>query len=299
MQKGLVFDIKRFAVHDGKGVRSTVFLKGCPLHCAWCHNPEGMINKRRIWQVQNRCIGCGACLQACTQQALYRESGKICFSPAHCISDGACARICTTGALKWDSTEMTVEDVMEVVRRDHIVYEKSGGGITLSGGEPTGEQAEFALAILKQCKEEGYHTTIESCMFTSRDVVRRFEEVVDDFIVDIKIFDGERHRKATGVDNARILENIKELSEKHFLLIRTPMIPGYTNDLENVRAIGDFVKKLPNVRMELLNFNPLFTQKYQYRGEHPECPMAERLSEEEMELRRNILREKGIVVIQS
>lgn len=299
MQKGLVFDIKRFAVHDGKGVRSTVFLKGCPLHCAWCHNPEGMINKRRIWQVQNRCIGCGACLQACTQQALYRESGKIYFSPAHCISDGACARICTTGALKWDSTEMTVEDVMEVVRRDHIVYEKSGGGITLSGGEPTGEQAEFALAILKQCKEEGYHTTIESCMFTSRDVVRRFEEVVDDFIVDIKIFDGERHRKATGVDNARILENIKELSEKHFLLIRTPMIPGYTNDLENVRAIGDFVKKLPNVRMELLNFNPLFTQKYQYRGEHPECPMAERLSEEEMELRRNILREKGIVVIQS
>lgn len=299
MQKGLVFDIKRFAVHDGKGVRSTVFLKGCPLHCAWCHNPEGMINKRRIWQVQNRCIGCGACLQACTQQALYRESGKICFSPAHCISDGACARICTTGALKWDSTEMTVEDVMEVVRRDHIIYEKSGGGITLSGGEPTGEQAEFALAILKQCKEEGYHTTIESCMFTSRDVVRRFEEVVDDFIVDIKIFDGERHRKATGVDNARILENIKELSEKHFLLIRTPMIPGYTNDLENVRAIGDFVKKLPNVRMELLNFNPLFIQKYQYRGEHPECPTAERLSEEEMELRRNILREKGIIVIQS
>lgn len=297
MESGLVFDIKRFAVHDGAGIRTTVFLKGCPLRCAWCHNPEGMVNRQRIWQVRNRCIGCGVCVKACTQKALRAEGGRIHFDAARCISDGGCARVCTTGALRWDSKRMTVEEVMEVLRRDRIAYEKSGGGVTLSGGEPMGEQAEFALAILAQCKREGFRTTVESCMFTSIEILRRFEEVTDQFITDIKILDSERHRAATGVENRRILENIKELSKRHSLLLRTPMIPGYTEDLENVRAIGAFVRELPGAWMELLNFNPLFVQKYRYRGEVPECPQGERLTREEMELRRGILENMGIEVV--
>lgn len=297
METGLIFDIKRFAVHDGKGIHSTVFLKGCPLRCAWCHNPEGMVNKRRIWQVQNRCIGCGACIRACTQGALREENGQIHLEASRCLSDGSCAKVCTTGALRWDSSQMTVEEVMEVLRRDGIAYKKSGGGITLSGGEPMGEQSEFALSILSQCKKEGFRTTVESCMFTSMETIRRFEKVTDDFIVDIKIFDNVRHKEATGVENHRILENIRELATRRELLIRTPMIPGYTDDLENIREIGTFVKKLPGVRMELLNFNPLFVQKYRYRGEEPVCPPGSPLSREAMELRRSILEKMGITVL--
>lgn len=297
METGLIFDIKRFAVHDGKGIRSTVFLKGCPLRCAWCHNPEGMVNKRRIWQVQNRCIGCGTCIRACTQGALREKKGQIHLEASRCLSDGSCAKVCTTGALRWDSSRMTVEEVMEVLRRDGIAYKKSGGGITLSGGEPMGEQSEFALAILSQCKREGFRTTVESCMFTSMETIRRFEKVTDDFIVDIKIFDNVRHKEATGVENHRILENIRELAARRELLIRTPMIPGYTDDLENIREIGIFVKKLPGARMELLNFNPLFVQKYRYRGEEPVCPPGSPLSREAMELRRSILEKMGITVL--
>ncbi len=298
-QKGLVFDIKRFAVHDGQGIRSTVFVKGCPLRCAWCHNPEGLINKRRIWQVQNRCIGCGVCLEACTQGALRLEEEHIVFDSSRCISDGGCEKVCTTRALQWDSREMTVEDVMEVVRRDCIAYKNSGGGVTVSGGEPMGEQADFAAAVLRRCKEEGFRTTVESSLFTKRETLKQFEEVVDDFIVDIKIFDSDRHKAATGVENQIILDNIRYLAENHELLIRTPMIPGYTDDDENIKAIGEFVRTLPQAKMELLNFNPLFVQKYQYRGETPECPPGERFSEKEMERRREILRDLGITVVQS
>lgn len=134
-------------------------------------------------------------------------------------------------------------------------------------------------------------------MFTSMETIRQFEKVTDDFIVDIKIFDNMRHKEATGVENHRILENIQELATRHELLIRTPMIPGYTDDLENIREIGTFVKKLPGVRMELLNFNPLFVQKYRYRGEEPVCPPGSPLPAEAMELRRCILEKMGITVI--
>lgn len=301
MDRGLVFDIKRFAVHDGKGIRSTVFLKGCPLRCAWCHNPEGLVNKRRIWRVNNRCIGCGACVEVCSQKALTRSKDTIVFDPSLCISDGTCAKVCTTGALRWDSELMTVDEVMDVIRRDSVAYEKSGGGVTVSGGEPMSEQAEFALAILKACKDEGLKTAVESSLFTPNDTMRRFEEVVDDFICDIKVIDPARHKEATGVDNSLILDNIKDLSTRRSILLRTPMIPGYTSDEENIKSIGEFVGALPNmkthIKMELLNFNPLFTQKYHYREEEPVCPPGERFSEEEMERRRNILKGYGIEVI--
>ena len=296
-EKGLVFDIKRFAVHDGKGIRTTVFLKGCPLRCAWCHNPEGMVNKRKVWWVQKNCIGCGNCIRSCSREALRAEPEGIHRVEERCIGCGACVDVCPAGAMRWDSSWMTVEEVMEILRRDRIAYEKSGGGITVSGGEPTGEQAGFALALLAECKKEGFRTSIESSLYTNPEVLEQFEEVVDDFIVDIKIFDSVRHKKAAGVDNQLILDNIWALASRHALLIRTPMIPGYTSDLDNIQAIGEFVKKLPNARMELLNFNPLYSQKYHYQGREPVCPQAEKLSNEEMEQRRQILERMGISVV--
>ena len=249
MEKGLVFDIKRFAVHDGKGIRSTVFLKGCPLRCAWCHNPEGMVKKRRVWWVENHCIGCGACVNSCPRKAITADKKGMHVNPALCKGCSTCIDGCPTGAMRWDSKEMTVDEVMEVIRRDSIAYKKSGGGVTISGGEPTGEQAEFALAILRECKKEGFRTAIESSLYTRPEILEQFEDVVNDFIADIKIFDEERHKEATGVSNKRILENIRDLTSRHKLLLRTPMIPGYTSDLENIRAIGEFVRKLPNVEM--------------------------------------------------
>lgn len=299
MEAGLVFDIKRFAVHDGKGIRTTVFLKGCPLHCAWCHNPEGMRNQTRVWWVKNHCVGCGTCIDSCSHQAIKADEKGIHVNTELCVRCGCCIDACPTGSMRWDGKEMSTDKVMEVIRRDRIAYEKSGGGVTISGGEPTGEQADYALAILKECKNEGFRTAIESCLYTRPEILKRFEEVVDDFIVDIKIFDENRHKDATGVSNEQILKNIRYLSNRHKLLIRTPMIPGYTSDLENIKAIGKFVRELPDVKMELLNFNPLFTQKYHYQDEEPVCPKAERLTKKEMDLRNRILEEMGIDVIRS
>lgn len=295
MQKGLVFDIKRFAVHDGAGIRTTVFLKSCPLRCKWCHNPEGLELERAMWHVRAKCIGCGECLRACPAGVLALEAGEIRFHAERCAGCGACTSACPTGAQRWDSEWLSVDEVMYRILRDQIPYSMSGGGVTVSGGEPTYQQREFALALLHACKEAGLNTAIESCMLADAEVVDRFMEVVDQFIVDIKIFDGERHAKATGADNHCILENIRRIAEKKPVLIRTPMIPGYTDDLENITAIADFVASLkaPNVCAELINFNPLYAQKYAHRGASVES-FGDKLSGEAMRERQQIFLVRGI-----
>lgn len=298
---GIVFDIKRFAVHDGPGIRTTVFLKGCPLRCAWCHNPEGLHCTRNVWRVESRCIGCGRCETACTHGAIERIDGGIQFSPEQCVSCGACTAICPTRALEFDSQVFSVDEVMHVIRADSKFYVNSNGGVTISGGEPTYQQAAFALELLRQCKREGFHTALESSLFTSAETLEKFIPLVDLFIADIKLMDCARHLAASGVENTRIHENIRHLAASGAqLLIRTPLIPGSTDDDDNLNAIAAFIAALPNqenVHVELLNFNPLFSQKYSHYGAQPNCGANAALSRTEMQRKNERMRQYGLYMI--
>ena len=295
--QGLVFDIKRFAVHDGEGIRTTVFLKGCPLRCKWCHNPEGLRNRRRMLHIPSRCMGCGDCVAACQYNALAWADGIV-FHAANCAGCGRCAALCPTAAMGWDSEWMTVPEVLRVVRRDRAAYDLSGGGVTLSGGEPTFAQYPFALEILTGLRQRGIATAVESCMHAPWEIVERFLPLVDDFIVDVKIVNPDRHLAATGAANTGILENIRRLSKTKKLLIRTPMIPGYTDDLENVAEVAAFVARLPAARLELLSFNPLYIQKYAYEGLVAPV-LGTPLTRREMDQRREIVRQAGVACVET
>lgn len=263
----LVFDIRRFSTHDGPGIRTTVFTKGCPLRCLWCQNPEGIEAKRRLFYFRDTCIGCKTCIGVCPEQAISRSGTKIAIDRAKCNLCGACVDVCPPQALVFDSTSMTVREIMAEVSRDARFYRESGG-LTVSGGDPL-YQADFLENLLKASKNQGIHTAIETSLYASPSVLARILPLLDLLIADFKVFDSENHRLWTGVDQDVILRNFDEVFANWFnpghldLLVRIPMIPGYTATAENIRAIGDYCKqRSPKVRMELLNYNPLAKNKY-------------------------------------
>lgn len=269
--KGRIFDIKRFAVHDGEGIRTTIFLKGCPLRCSWCHNPEGLESHRTLWYFEKKCIHCGSCIAGCRENALSVQDGRIVIDAESCSHCEICTEICPAAALCYMGEGVTAEEVVSRVRSDLPFMKRSGGGITLSGGEPT-MQSEFALELLKLLKEEGFSTCMESCMYAPTELFRKFLPLLDDVIVDIKLFDDALHQRYTQRSNACILKNFQYLATHHeHVLVRIPLIPGITDSNENIRAIAAFVHSVaPNVPLELINYNPLAPDKYRIMGrEYP------------------------------
>ncbi len=258
---GRVFDLKRFAVHDGSGIRSTLFLKGCPLRCPWCQNPEGLRPAIRLWHQPAQCVRCGTCVKTCPQGAL-RLDERVHIDQDRCLACGRCADACPAGAMEMEGREVEAGEAAESLLRD-LPFFRNGGGVTLSGGEVL-SQPDFALEVLRLCKEGGAETAIESCLYAPWETVERFLPFVDEFLVDIKYFDAKLHRAAVGVDNARILENHRRLLARGAsVTARTPLIPGYTATEENIRAIARHLVSLdPGARYELLNFNPLCRSKY-------------------------------------
>ncbi|MEI6388147.1 MAG: glycyl-radical enzyme activating protein [Spirochaetota bacterium] len=279
---GTIIDIKRFTLHDGPGLRSTVFLKGCGLHCAWCHNPEGIENSLSLWYLPRQCIHCHSCLAACPLDALSvdgnadadggdRAAGgdglSIVINRQRCDNCGLCAEACPTNALSFDGQRLSSAAVVEVLLRDRQFYAESGGGITISGGDPL-VQHDFTREILAQCKAAGVHTAIETGLHGSWELIEGFLPLTDLFIVDLKISDPELHREYTGGDNALIRENYRRLAALGLeLLTRIPLIPRVTATVENILAIATFVRACrAGAQVELLNFNPLAENKYLLMG---------------------------------
>ncbi|HIE28412.1 TPA: glycyl-radical enzyme activating protein [Candidatus Poribacteria bacterium] len=283
---GLVFDIKKFAVHDGPGIRTTVFLKGCPLHCWWCHNPESIKREKELVLFENKCIGCGECFKVCPNEAheVLPDSNRV-YHKERCVLCGKCVDICYAEALVMEGKEMTVEEVMVELRKDIPFYENSDGGITLSGGEPL-FQHEFALAILKQCKAEGLHTAIDTSGQISWRIYERVLPYVDLVLYDFKHIDPVAHKKYTGVSNDLILDNLVKMSEYGVPIeIRMPIIPGVNDSKKDIVNAAMFLSTIKNITwVELLPYHRLGESKYsrlgeEYRLEGLQPPPKEKMNE--------------------
>ncbi|MEA3335090.1 MAG: glycyl-radical enzyme activating protein [Chloroflexota bacterium] len=267
---GTTFNIQRFSTEDGPGIRTTLFFKGCPLRCAWCHNPEGISPRPELMWYDVRCIGAGDCLRVCPEDALELTSQGMRIDRARCTVCGDCAEACPSAALEIIGREWTPEALFAEVQKDAIFYETSDGGVTLSGGEPMA-QADFILDLARLCRGAGIHVVLDTCGAASWARYEQALSLVDLVFFDLKIFDGKRHRSAAGADNAHILENARRIAAAGMpMWIRTPIIPGFTSDKANIAALGDFIAaELPTVeRWDLLAYTNLGQAKY-HRLERP------------------------------
>jgi pyruvate formate lyase activating enzyme len=262
--KGNVFSIERYAVHDGGGIRTIVYLKGCPLRCLWCANPEGQEERRQLFFFPERCIACGRCVTLCRHGASSRdEVGTIAFDPIGCQGCGGCVEECYAEARKLFGREMTVDAVMEVVLRDRPFYRQSGGGVTVSGGEPT-VQWQFVRALLAACHAGGIHTAMETCGYAPWPHLAAIAEHLDLALYDLKHMDTTEHRRLTGAGNQLVLANLRHLAEKGVaIVVRVPVVPGCNDSPENIASTAAFVAALPNrVAMELLPYHAYGSGKY-------------------------------------
>lgn len=264
---GTIFDIRRFAVNDGPGIRTTVFFKGCPLNCVWCHNPESQnLYPERIYHL-NRCIQCGACIATCPQNGLTLENGRINANRDLCTACMTCQDTCFSEASEIIGQMLTVDEVMTEILKDAVFYEISSGGVTFSGGEPT-MQGEFLKALLMACKEAKIHVTLDTCGQVSWDYLEEISSYIDLFLYDIKSMDQAQHKTMTGVGLDLILSNLKKLNKlKKNIWIRTPIIPTYNDSDTNIQALGEFAKGLNNLKqLTLLPYHPIAKTKYENLG---------------------------------
>ncbi|NLX70846.1 MAG: glycyl-radical enzyme activating protein [Clostridiales bacterium] len=261
--KGLIFNIQRFSIHDGPGIRTTVFFKGCSLRCFWCHNPESIHPHPQIQLFLQKCIGCGKCFEICPVGAHCMIDGERVFLRELCRNCGKCAEICYADALVLAGKWLTAREVMDEVEKDKPFYENSDGGVTISGGEPL-LQADFARALLEECKKEGLHTVVDTAGNVPWEAFEKVLPFTDLFLYDLKAADEEFHRQVTGAGNARILDNLKKLanSDKN-IWIRIPIIPGVNDKVEEMEKLLMIIKELKQIEyVELLPFHRLGEGKY-------------------------------------
>ena len=256
MHHGLVFNIQKYSVHDGPGIRTTVFLKGCPLHCPWCHNPEGISRQREIVVLENRCIGCGQCRLACRYGTVIPGDGALPPRSEVCELCGACVEACPTQGRQLVGQEVSVSQVLEAVLRDRIFYEDSGGGVTFSGGEPL-SQPDFLRRLLEACRERNLHTTVDTCGLARQEDLLAVAALTDLFLYDLKFMDDAKHRRYTGVSNGLIRDNLRALGRVHRQIwVRVPIIPGINDDHADLQAAACFAATVPGVRqVNLLPFH--------------------------------------------
>jgi len=272
--KGRIFDIKFFAIHDGPGIRTTIFLKGCPLKCIWCHNPEGISPKEEIAYITKKCVGCGVCFKICPNGVYgVSEAGTRIFQRDKCKMCLSCIDSCYPQALMLYGKEVTVAEVMEKVLQDSDFYKTSNGGITLSGGEPL-TQAEFSAELLKGCIDKGIHTAVDTCGYVRWESFEAVLPYTKMFLYDFKHIDDEAHIKYTGVSNQLIIENLVKLGIRGVPIeIRIPVIPGINDNAEYAKRTGELLGRIPAITaVRLLKYHNLAKSKYISLGKPERMP---------------------------
>ncbi len=296
---GLIFDVQRFSIHDGPGIRTTIFLKGCPMKCPWCHNPESISSEKHLSFLAAKCIGCGFCVRICEHGAHEMLDGEHLLDRNKCLVCGKCAEECYAQALEIVGRVATVDELIDEVLKDKPFYETSGGGMTISGGEPM-HQPEFTLELLMAAKNHDVHTAIETNGFASWKNFERILEYTDLFLFDYKETDPEKHAEFTGVPRETVVKNLKKLYKANAeIVLRCPIIPGHNDREEHFEAIADIAKAMPGINgVELMPYHSLGAGKLERFGFDPESTLkAETPEDEQVEKWKQTLRDAGVKVL--
>lgn len=295
--KGNIFNIQKYSIHDGPGIRTTVFFKGCPLKCQWCHNPESQNFNKEVMFFKDKCIECGFCLKACKNNALCFEENSIKINRDKCNICGDCCEECPTTARSMVGEEKSCDDVLKEILKDKIFYDESGGGVTFSGGEPL-SQGKFLKTLLIKCKNKGINTTVDTSGFGDEKLIEDIAPYVDLFLYDLKIIDNEKHNKYIGVSNEMILNNLKALKNLNKrVFIRIPIIPTIN---DGNKDIDDFITTLKNIgvfeQINLLPYHNISSEKYRRLNKKYELTNINVPSDEKMEEIKKVFENEGFKV---
>jgi len=296
MTAGTIFNIQRYSIHDGPGIRTTVFLKGCPLSCWWCHNPESQRHGAQLVVWKERCIGCGGCKRVCPEGAISVEGFPPVIDSEKCSGCGRCAEACPAAALEMVGKTVSSEYVMREIEKDLIFYDQSGGGVTFSGGEPL-MQPEFLAELLEKCKAGDIHTAVDTCGYANWEVLAGIAGITDLFLYDIKHMDDLVHIRTVGVSNRIILENLRKLAKVHSnIIIRFPLVPGINDDRANIEKTAQFVSSIGVREVNILPYHNTGMDKYARLGRNYRLTDTREPSKELTDSACGIFSEYGINV---
>ena len=294
--KANIFNIQKFSLHDGPGIRTTVFFKGCPLSCIWCHNPESQNPGREILYDKNKCTLCGTCLKACKNKAVEINRDKLVTNVDKCTFRGDCLLACTNGARQLAGQEYTVEEVLEEVLKDRVFYKNSGGGVTLSGGEPL-LYADFVEALLIKLKEENIHTALDTCGAVDFKILEKTAPYTDLFLYDLKSMDDDKHILYTGVSNKGIIDNLIRLSKIHGNInLRLPLIEGINADENHIREILSLIRETGIKKINLLPYHDIGMHKYGKLGRNYDSRKMARPGDDKLDTFKEMFERDGYIV---
>jgi len=296
MNQPFIFDIKRYAINDGPGIRIVIFLKGCNLNCAWCHNPESISTETERMYAPAKCIQCGTCVVACPEKAITLTSEGIITDPERCNMTGRCAEVCPTKAIEISGHPMSVAEIMNEIEKERVFFDQSGGGVTFSGGEPL-LQSKFLIELLDECGKRGIHRAVDTAGLANTKIILEVAKRTDLFLYDLKLMFSEKHLEWVGIPNEKILENLKALAETGVkIIIRIPLVGGVNDDAENMEATARFVASLSGEKKEvnLLPYHKIAQTKYQKLGRPEEFQLLEEPTKEAQQQAIAIFEKYGI-----
>lgn len=290
-----LFDIQRFSVHDGPGIRTSVFLKGCVLRCKWCHNPESISSQQELLYYAEKCIHCGKCTAVCPTGAQLMAAGVHQYRRGQCIHCGACQEVCPAGALEVAGYVITPEQLLAKISRDRIFYDQTGGGVTFTGGEPLA-QAKVLLPLIKLCKEEGIHTAVETCLMVPETILESILPYLDLWICDMKTYSSSLHKQYTGAENHQIKSNLKYLADRcaENMWVRIPFISGVNDQFDEMGKMAEFLAPYPFARVEVMPYHDIGVSKYTALGQIYSLAEEKLFTAEDTEVFREILRSGGV-----